>query len=69
MKTNNDKINNVTENIKGMFGMHLRGLKVLNFRGLLGVFSVVFSQSYVEHNLKKNKIAISFFANRLIFMS
>jgi hypothetical protein len=35
--------------------------------GLLGVFFVVFSQSYVEHDLRKNKIVIPFFANRLIF--
>jgi hypothetical protein len=41
----------------------------VNFRGLLGVFSVVFSQSYIEHDLRKNKIVVSFFANRLIFMS
>jgi hypothetical protein len=30
---------------------------------------LTFSQSYVEHDLRKNKIVIPFFANRLIFMS
>jgi hypothetical protein len=30
---------------------------------------LAFSQSYVEHDLRKNKIIVHFFANRLIFMS
>jgi hypothetical protein len=29
---------------------------------------VVFSQSYVEYDLRKNKTVVPFFANRLIFM-
>jgi hypothetical protein len=28
-----------------------------------------FSQSYIEHDLRKNKIVIHFFTNRLIFMN
>jgi hypothetical protein len=27
------------------------------------------SQSYIEHDLRKNKIVVHFFGNRLIFMS
>jgi hypothetical protein len=37
-------------------------------RGLLGVL-LAFSQTYVKHDLRKNKIVVPFFANKLIFMS
>jgi hypothetical protein len=30
---------------------------------------LVIPQSYVEYNLRKNKIVVPFFANRLTFMS
>jgi hypothetical protein len=30
---------------------------------------LTFSQSYVEHDLRKNKIVVPYFANQLIFMS
>jgi hypothetical protein len=30
---------------------------------------LAFSQSYVEHDLRKTKIVVPFFANRLIFIS
>jgi hypothetical protein len=37
------------------------GFKTPFLRGLLGVLFVVFSQSYVEHDLRKNKIVVPFF--------
>jgi hypothetical protein len=38
-------------------------------RGFFHSVLLAFSQSYVEHDLRKNKIVIPFFVNRLIFMS
>jgi hypothetical protein len=38
-------------------------------RGSIYSVFLAFSQSYVEHDLRKNKIEVHFFTNRLIFMS
>jgi hypothetical protein len=38
-------------------------------RGYLCSVFLTFSQSYIEHDLRKNKIVVPFFINRLIFMS
>ena len=46
---------------------------IILITGLLGVLPpsvlLAFSQSYVKHDLRKNKIVVLFFSNRLIFMS
>ena len=39
------------------------------FKGFARSPLLAFSQSYIKHDLRKNKIIVSFFANRLIFMS
>jgi hypothetical protein len=37
-------------------------------RCLLGVLLLVFSQSYVEYDLRKNKIVVSFFCQQINFL-
>jgi hypothetical protein len=39
----------------------------IKFRGLIGVLPVVLSKSYIEHDLRKNKIVIPFFCQPINF--